>query len=88
MRRALLAAALLLAALFAAEALAQQPNHPLEQDLAQQWQAAQTGQANVGRAVDQVLRALRQSREELAKAKAEADALREKCGDPCKSDKP
>lgn len=75
--------------LLAGPALAQQPpaQDPLETALAQQWQAAQTLQGNVGEAVGKMLEAWRRDRAALAKATAETEALRAKCGEACEAEK-
>ena len=69
--------------LWSSPLLAQQPTRdPLEIALIQQWQAAQTGQQNVGEAVSRLLEAWRKDRAALAEAKAEIKAASEKCGEP------
>lgn len=80
MRRAILAALLLAGG----PALAQQPPpDPLEANLAQQWQAAQTGQANVGVALDRIIEAWRKERAAATRLRGDIEALTRKCGEPC-----
>lgn len=81
--------ALVLALLLAASpAVAQTPSpaSPEEQNLLAQWQAAQTGQQNVASAVERLVAALREARADAAKAKAETEAIRKKCGAPCSTE--
>lgn len=73
--------------LFPFSALAQKAPDPVEQNIAQQWQAAQTGQGNVAAAIDKLIAAWRETQAEVVKLRNESVVLREKCGEPCKDAK-
>lgn len=66
--------------LLAVPALAQEKTDPIEVGLAQQWQAAQTGQQNVADALGKLLEAYRKekARADAAEAKLKTAAPAEK----------
>lgn len=73
----------------AVAALAQQPAPDLlEMKVDAEWQAAHTAQQHLAEALSKMIDARRKDRSELAAARAQAEALKKKCGAACEDAKP